>query len=41
MPNETGNPSLIPSILESSLPDPFVSTNIIIMIYIIIINNLF
>ena len=25
MPNETVNPSLIPSILESSLPDPFVS----------------
>ena len=25
MSNETGNPSLIPSILESSLPDPFVS----------------
>ena len=25
MPNETGNPLLIPSILESSLPDPFVS----------------
>ena len=25
MPNETGNPSLVPSILETSLPDPFVS----------------
>ena len=25
MPNETRNPSMIPSILESSLPDPFVS----------------